>query len=271
LDFKKLKTFYLTVRTGSTARAAGLLKLTVPTLSVQLKNLERELDTKLFHHLPNKLVLTPQGQVFFGEVKQVLESVERAKASISNKQGDDFTGRLCVAIGSDIVRLFVRKLATFLKKHPRIEFTLLARAAAETLALVLAGDVDFGIGRFDSRPRGLITKDILENSIWCSFHDTHILARKDKIEIADLAKFRIITLTRASGTRRAIDHVFRRNRVEPQNILEVGSCQSAMEFVRLRVGNGLVHDVCTLNEQQLDLRFEDMSHFFGKARVSLIY
>lgn len=271
MDFKTLNAFYLTVSTGSTLRAASLMKLTVPTLSVKLKNLEKDLKVRLFNRLPNKLVPTPEGMLFYGEVRQVLEGIERAKAAVHNKQGHRFNGRISISIGSDLIQIFAPRLGSFLKRHPRLECTLLARASPETLSLVLAGNVDIGIGRFDSMPRALIAKDLFENSIWCSFPRKHPFARNGRISIGDFESYRIITLARSSGTGRAIDQVFRRNRVQPQNILEVGSCRSALEFVKLGVGIGLVHNNCFITERTDNLRFKDVSHIFGAAPVTLIY
>lgn len=271
MDLKTLNAFYLTISTGSTLRAASLMKLTVPTLSVKLKNLEKDLKVRLFNRLPNKLVPTREGMLFYGEVRQVLESIERAKAAVHNTQGHSFDGRISISIGSDLIQIFAPRMGSFLKRHPRLECTLLARASPETLSLVLAGNVDIGIGRFDSMPRALVAKDLFENSIWCSFPRRHPFARKGRVSIGDFESYRIITLARSSGTGRAIDRVFRRDRVQPQNILEVGSCRSALEFVKLGVGIGLVHNNCLITEHKDNLRFKDVSHIFGEALVTLIY
>jgi DNA-binding transcriptional LysR family regulator len=271
VDFKTLNAFYLTISTGSTLRAASLMELTVPTLSVKLKNLEKDLKVRLFNRLPNKLVPTPEGMAFYGEVRQVLEGIERAKAAVHRKQGHSFDGRISISMGSDLIQIFAPRLGSFLKRHPRLQCTLLARASSETLSLVLAGNVDIGIGRFDSMPRTLIAKDLFENSIWCSFPRKHPFARNGRISVGDFESHRIITLTRSSGTGRAIDQVFRRSRVRPQNILEVGSCRSALEFVKLGVGIGLVHNNCLITERKDNLRFKDVSHIFGAAPVTLIY
>ncbi|HEU4639778.1 MAG TPA: LysR family transcriptional regulator, partial [Candidatus Binatia bacterium] len=97
MDFKTLNAFYLTISTGSTLRAASLMELTVPTLSVKLKNLEKDLKVRLFNRLPNKLVPTPEGMAFYGEVRQVLECIERAKTAVHRKQGHSFEGRISIS------------------------------------------------------------------------------------------------------------------------------------------------------------------------------
>lgn len=270
MDFKRLRAFYLVAKHGSLRRAANQLGLTLPTLSVQLKKLEHELNVKLFHHLPNKLLITERGHLFLQEVTRVLEALEQARAAVSN-QTDDFTGKVSISMGSDIAKHFAPRIALFIKHHPQLALSILARHSRETLALVLGGEVDLGIGRFKSTPRGIHRGKILENGIWLAFPRNHPLSSRQNVGLKDLAAFRIITLTRNSETRKMVDSVFHREQIEPEKMLEVGTCRSAIEFVRLGLGVALVHDICVIGERRSKVQFINMSNLFGKAEVSLIH
>ena len=59
-------------------------------------------------------------------------------------------------------------------------------------------------------------------------------------------------------------------RIDIPNILEVGRCQSVMEFVKLGLGVGLVHSICGSAEAHKNLVQVDMSRYFDKIDVSLI-
>jgi len=270
MDFKGLRAFHLVAKYGSLRRAANQLELTIPTLSVQLKKLERDLNVKLFHHLPNKLVITERGHIFLQTTTRVLDALENARAVVSN-QTDNFTGRVSISMGSDIAKHFAPRIASFIKLRPRVALSILARHSSETLSLVLGGDVDLGIGIFKSTPRGIHREKLLENGIWVVFPRNHPLSRRHNVGLKDLAAHRIITHTRNSETRKMIDSVFHRERIEPEKMLEVGSCQFAIEFVRLGLGVALVHDNCVIGERRNKLRFINMSNHFGKAEVSLIH
>ena len=270
MDFKRLRSFYLVAKHGSLRRAANQLGVTLPTLSVQLKKLEREINVKLFHHLPNKLLITERGHLFLQEITRVLDALEQARAAVSN-QTDDFTGKVSISMGSDIAKYFAPRIALFVKRHPHLALSILARNSRETLSLVLGGEVDLGIGRFKSTPRGIHRKKIRENGIWLAFPRNHPLSRRHNIGLKDLAELRIITLTRNSETRKMVDSVFHRERIEPEKMLEVGTCQCAIEFVRLGLGVALVHDICVIGERKNKLQFINMSNHFGKAEVSLIH
>jgi DNA-binding transcriptional LysR family regulator len=268
MDFKRLRAFYLVAKHGSLRRAANQLGLTLPTLSVQLKKLESELNVKLFHHLPNKLLMTEHGDLFLQEITRVLEALEKARAAVSH-QTDDLEWKLSISMGSDIAKYFAPRIAVFIRHYPRLALSILARSSRETLSLVLGGEVDIGIGRFKNTPRGIQRKKLLENGVCLAFPRNHPLSRRQEIGLKDIAAFRIITLTRNSETRKLVDSAFHRNRIEPEKILEVGTCQSAIDFVRLGLGVCLVHDICVAGDLK-NLHFVNMSHVFGKAEVSLI-
>lgn len=270
MDLKRLQSFYLVAKYGSLLRAANHLKVTVPTLSVQLKKFEADLHTKLFHHLPNRLLLTDQGHAFLKEASRIFDAVERAELSLSDDT-KGLAGKLSISLGNDMSKFFAPKIASFIRRHPHVGITILSRHSPETLSLVVGGAVDLGIGRFERIPRGINREKLLENGVLLIFPANHTLSRKARLEISDIAPFRIITLTRNSQTRRIIDSVLRRNRIEPENILEVGNCETAINYVRLGLGLGIVHDICVTGEAKRNLRSVDMSKVFGKTDVTLIY
>jgi len=268
-DLKRLNTFFLVSKRGSLQKAANELKLTVPTISAQIKTLEQELNVNLFHHTPNKLVLTDQGKVFLNRVESVLTSFEKAKASVSN-ESTGFAGKLSVSIGNDVVKLIAPSIAAFIKKHPHLEITILARRPPESLSLVVNREIDLAVGRFRSLPAGILKEKLLENGLGVVFPFNHQLGKKETLSLADISQYPIITLTRNSETRKTIDIVFRKHDIKPIKLLEVGSCQSAVEFAKFKVGIALVHDICVLSDLKSKMRFVNMSNLFGKTTISII-
>ena len=66
-----------------------------------------------------------------------------------------------------------------------------------------------------------------------------------------------------------IDTVLDEHGVTPPSSIEVGGCQAIMQFVRLRLGFGLVHNVCACAEPHDDLDLIDASDQFGKLDMAL--
>src|SRR5262245_1847446 len=66
LNYHHLLYFWTVAREGSIARACAQLHLTQPTISGQLRSLERTLNVKLFDRVGRTLVITEPGRVVYG-------------------------------------------------------------------------------------------------------------------------------------------------------------------------------------------------------------
>ena len=55
------------------------------------------------------------------------------------------------------------------------------------------------------------------------------------------------------------------------NALEVGTCESIVEWVRRGVGIGLVHDICLPKRAEKEIRSRDMGDKVGAVEVAIIY
>ncbi len=270
MNLKHLTAFYLVAKHGRLLQAANHLGVSLPTISLQIKQLELALGVELFHHRPNKLILTEPGQVFFREIKSVFDALDRAKSAVA-LDGESYTGRISISLGSDIAKFFAPQIAAFLREHPKLSITLLARPSTETISLVTDGEVDLGIGRFERIPRGIRAERLLDYGVCLVFPRNHPLGRLRKPRLNDLTAYRLIMLARGSATRKAIDTAFERSGSEMQSIIEVGNCQSACDLARLGLGVALVHDICLATLHDKKLQSVDLTEYFTKTHVSLIY
>lgn len=269
MDLKKLNTFRLVARYESLSRAADLEGLTVPAVSIQMKKLEEELGTKLFEHYPKKLILTDKGRILLKEAHRVFEAVDRAKAAIAD--GDDgYVGTVSVALHTDLSKLYAPKIAEFVQEHPKLNATILTRSSREIADLVKNGEIDIGIGFFKTVPRKIDRKKIQDTNISLVFPRGHALQRRKMPTLNEIASHRVVMRRRSSPTRQMIDDTFSRNKIEMPNVLEVGRCQSVMEFVKLGLGVGLVHTICGCAEPHKNLIQVEMGRFFEKTDVSII-
>jgi DNA-binding transcriptional LysR family regulator len=232
MDLQKLRTFYFVARHGSLLKAAKHLKITSPAISVQLKKLERELDLKLLDRQPNKLTLTERGRVLLNETAHVFEAVTRLEQAVYNGP-NAYAGKLKIAVGSDLPKFFVPRIAAFSQQHPGLRITMLSRPSAEALSLLLEGIVEVAIGWFSKVPRGIEKKPLFSSKMHLVVPSNHPLSHKKKISLSDVANFRVILHTSTAAARRIVDSAFHASGIEMDNSLEVGTCESIIGFVRL--------------------------------------
>jgi LysR family transcriptional regulator, low CO2-responsive transcriptional regulator len=164
----------------------------------------------------------------------------------------------------------VPRIAAFSQKHPELRITMLSRPSAEALSLLLEGVVDVAIGWFPKVPRGIQKIRLFSSKMRLVVPYNHPLSRKRTISLPDVARFRIILHTSTAAARRIVDSAFHANGIEMDNSLEVGTCESIIDFVQLGLGIGFVHEIC-LPAERSKIRSIDMRREFGSIDVSIIY
>lgn len=218
IDIKKLRAFQLTANHGSLRRAAVDLLLTPAAVSIQIKRLEEQLGVELFQRVGKRLLLSPSGELFLREVDAALNGVEAAIALIT-KKGPSL-GRVSVSIGNDLAGFFSGAIAKFMKSHPEVEVSLRVRVSPQTLALVMDGDVDLGVGYFGTVPPEISKNLIQQSGFSLLVNAAHPLARLRTVGLEELSKHRLITLPAESNMGRRIAQAFSSAGIEPVSIIE---------------------------------------------------
>lgn len=270
MDLKTLQTFSALAKHGSLAPTAAQLKLSPAAVSIQLKKLEKEIGVALFDHYPHKLVLTDKGHIFLSELKQVFATLDHAVAVVSEKLDANPT-RFSISVTSDMSRSFIPYIAPLFNHIPNLRVTMLLRSSPETLSLVHSREIDFGIGRFPNIPLTMHKIKLFNDTISLIFRSNKPPSWINRIRLRELVNHRLCIRTRGASMRKLIDATFLSKNITPGDIIEVSSCQAAMEFVRLGLGIGLVHRSCARATKDKTLGNADLRRFFGSTEVSLIY
>ena len=119
MEIRQLETFVHVAQLQSFSRAAEVLGYTQPAITVQIRLLENELETRLFDRTGKRVVLTPSGKEFMGHASRILYDVNKAKKSMN----DDAELKNPLHIGT-IESLCTAKLPAVLSKfrefHPKV-------------------------------------------------------------------------------------------------------------------------------------------------------
>jgi LysR family transcriptional activator of nhaA len=146
LNYHHLLYFWTVAKEGSVAGATRQLRLAQPTISGQIRQLERQLDQKLFRRQGRSLVLTDVGRVVYGYADEIF-GLGRELLDVLKSRPTGRPLRLTVGIAEGVPKLVVKRLLepAFLLPDPlhlvcredRSE-RLLAELALHGLDLVLS-------------------------------------------------------------------------------------------------------------------------------------
>ncbi len=193
MEIRVLKYFLEVAREESITRAASHLHISQPTLSKQLKELEQELDKKLFVRSNYSIKLTDEGMLLRKRAEDILEMVDKTTAefqSLGNVTGGD------VYIGcaeSHLVRHLAKAIKNFKKEYPGLRFHIQSGNTEQVTERLDRGLLDMA---FIVEPPNLSHYNYIEipgTDIWgILMLKTHPLCKKDNISIDDLSGMDII-------------------------------------------------------------------------------
>jgi len=116
-NFNHLYYFYVTAKSGGVTLAAKHLRISQPSLSSQIKVLERSMDLRLFQRVGRNNQLTQAGAVIYGFCRQMFEISEEMGELISKKIPSS-SRRIHIGVSDEVDRPFVVEVVSlFLKKH----------------------------------------------------------------------------------------------------------------------------------------------------------
>lgn len=233
MELYQLEYFLEAARQRSFTRAAARLNLAQAALSEQMRKLEAELGTSLFHRARRGTTLTAAGELLRGHAEALLAQAERARRSVA-----DLTalrgGRLVVAVIPSVgACVLPRVLAAFRRRHPGVDLVLLEGTSEAVAQWVESGRAELGVVQLPA-PAGEFEETLLfAEPFVLLVPRTHALARRRQVRLAELASESFVFY---KGRARDAAHVAcRAAGFEPRVACESGE----LETIRALVGAGL--------------------------------
>jgi DNA-binding transcriptional LysR family regulator len=171
------------------SRAAHRLNITPPTLTHQIKKLERLLGARLVERKGNTHVaLTQAGLTFFERAQHVLRQVEEAKIVAQQAQlgevGRIDIGFMTTAVCSGVLQ---KSLGDFQRANPAIEINMRKLVPMDQIKAIMRKDLDAGFTRSPHKyPAGLEGFDVHRQPMVLALPAKHPLARRKTINPAAL-------------------------------------------------------------------------------------
>jgi LysR family nitrogen assimilation transcriptional regulator len=85
VDLRKLRYFVGVAESGGFRRAAEAMSIAQPSLSKHIRELERELNTKLFERSHVGIHLTPHGHKLLAESQAILERIDNLRRTVTDE------------------------------------------------------------------------------------------------------------------------------------------------------------------------------------------
>ena len=243
MDLNRLRGFYTVVKQGGFTAAARRLRLSQPSISLQVKNLEQEVGLQLLQRHPRGVVPTREGQVLYELAEKLFETEGEIDAVFSGHAQYEGT-RLTVSTNQSVA---THMLPPLLEKYrglfPKVEISIHNMRTAEIIESVANAQTDVGIILIDPQREELEARPVAPCEMILITPSNHPLSHRRKISLADITGYPFLSYTRGTETRRLIDLPFEHRKLKTPVAMALGSTDLIINYVSLGYGVSIIHNL----------------------------
>lgn len=224
MELRHLRYFVAVAEELHFGHAAVRMNVSQPSLSQQVRNLEREIKVDLFQRTKRHVELTPAGRRFLQEARGILAAAERA-AGVAREAGREESRKIVIGISADTDWLFLGKVLRLFAEHVPFVDVVFQNLSPEAQVKALgAGQIDVGFVGLPLEAEGLVTEKTGRVRLMVALPKKHPMARKGPLSLEELSKEVYMLWPRhlSPGTYDSLIAVFRRAGFGPPIAMEGG-------------------------------------------------
>jgi DNA-binding transcriptional LysR family regulator len=203
--------------------AAHDLRLSQPSVSYQVKELERAIGTDLLDRLGKHVELTQAGHLLYGYVRRILNLIDEASIALEELHGLE-RGTLKVGASTTVgIYVMPAALGAFKKLHPGVVIGLEIGNRGTVQEKVLANQLDLAVVGPTLRHPDLEVLPFMSDELVVIAPGGSSYARRRGLALKDIKDEPFIMREEGSGTRWAVDKAARRAGVQLKVEMELGS------------------------------------------------
>mgnify|MGYP000819481957 CR=1 FL=1 len=221
---------------GNITAAAQALYISQSAVSQSIKQLERDLQTRLFARNSRGVTLTAEGQMLYEYVRSAMGLLETGEEKLSQTRELQM-GQLTIGASDTVTSQFLLPyLDTFHKRHPAIHIQIVSGRSHKVLGLLRSGKVDIAFASTPADDAGLRIYPCFDtHAIFvagaeypCDFRHVYTLE--------EIAAFPLILLERKASSRLYLERFFLQNGLKLNPEIELGARSLLVDLAAIGFG-----------------------------------
>ncbi|MFT7413689.1 MAG: DNA-binding transcriptional LysR family regulator [Methylophagaceae bacterium] len=239
ITIRQLQIFESVAKHLSYTRAAEILYLSQPAVSMQIKQLESDLEMPLFERIGKTLYLTDAGMELLNYARNISQQLTELDDVMTEMRGSH-RGRLAIAVASTANYFALKLLGEFYKRYTGTTISLDVTNRASLLKHLNDNTVDMVIMGQPPEGMDVDATPFLDNPLVVIAPKGHILEGQKAIPLAVLQQETFILREHGSGTRIAMERFFNENGYNISSVMEMSSNEAINQAVEAGLGLGIV-------------------------------
>jgi DNA-binding transcriptional LysR family regulator len=196
MELRQLQYFIAVAEELNFSRAAERVKITQPPLSLQIQNLEKELDIVLFYRNKRQVKLTDAGKLFYTEVCKIFNHLERAVEDAKRTQHGEIGTIRVGFVGSATYDILPSILREFRNLYSEVQVHLFEMSTPMQLEALHEGEIDIGVLRPPVNDEIVHTEIVSTVPCVLAVPKQHPLLKIKNVSLSDLKTYPFVMLSR---------------------------------------------------------------------------
>ena len=230
------KVFKEVAEAGNITAAASALFISQSAVSQSIKQLEAELQTRLFARNSRGVTLTPDGKMLYEYVRSAIGLLETGEEKLSQSRHLQM-GHLTIGASDTVTSQFLLPfLDSFHRQYPAIHIQIISGRSHKVLGLLRSGKVDVAFASSPSEDEGL-------SCVPCFATHSCFVAAADypcdferAYSMQELAALPLILLERKASSRVYLEKYFLAHGVSLSPEIELGARSLLVDLARIGFG-----------------------------------
>ena len=228
---ESLKVYITVVEQRNFSRAAELLHLSQPGVSLHIRKLEKEFDIKLMHRSPKWVKLTEAGELLYVRAKEMVNLYESAKLDIARLQ-DDVSGSLQIGASFTIGEYVLPRLfSSFARQYPEVAMEVFIENSSQVVEAIRDNHIDFGLIEEDIEAQDLNVTPFMKDELIIVAAEGYPLHTSVNADLEQLQDQVWILREMGSGTRSSSDRFLAQTGLRVNRSYVFNSSQGVKEAV----------------------------------------
>lgn len=246
----QLRCFVMLTQTLHYTEAARKLYISQPSLSYAISALEKELGVKLFEKHGRSISMTRYAEELLPFALTSIHTIDAGLLKIKEmKNPRNIRLGYIYSLSYDFLPNVLNLLPHFTEKYD-YTFSFYQGQSEDLIKRLKADELDLAFCPY-FEAEGISREPIFSQEIFVVVKNTHPLADKSIINIAELADEKYALITSGTNLRRIIDDVLQEHGIKPQIVFEAEECNSLASFVASDFGISIIPKIASLDGYNL--------------------
>ena len=248
MQIEIFKVFCDLVDTSSFSKAANLNAITQSAVSQQIHALEKKFKVSLIERGKKIFCVTVEGRAFLQASREILRTYENLSDRLQELQST-IAGELNVATVYSVgLHELPRYLKLFRQSHPAVEINVEYLRSTQVYQRVAEGAAHLGLVAYPARRKGVTVENLWKDKLVLICPPGHRLANHPSVPISALENERFISFAFDQPTRKAMDRLFKLNKVSIRQMMEFDNIETLKRAVVIEHGIAIVPSI-TVEEE----------------------